>query len=183
MVFLGFPLSPLNLLPCCSLCQEHSRLPGGLVLQASLQKPSPSDPYPPGQVGAMPVSPQSPGLPSVTVLIPLGCSSFCWGTGIVGFIPVVSEPAQGSACSRSSANVGARKGRSRVWKRGWLEVGRFNPHPSPTPFLLPPFLSRLTTNAQLHDVRIHLGTHLSWRSSAPATKLLSDVPRSWATPA
>lgn len=47
--------------------------------------------------------------------------------------------------------------------------------PSPSPLPAHPS-SPLTENPQLHDVRIHLGTYLSWRASAPATECSQMIP-------
>lgn len=46
---------------------------------------------------------------------------------------------------------------------------------SPSPLPAHPS-SSLTENPQLHDVRIHLGTYLLWRASAPATECSQMIP-------
>lgn len=71
-----------------------------------------------------------------------------------GFMPVVSEPAQGPARSRSSATVsGNRRSQERGREANERAAGCLV-HPSPTATSPPFLLSRLTANTQLHDARI-----------------------------
>lgn len=100
------------------------------------------------------------------------CRLHCWG--------LQAEPALGPAVNKwwkEGKELGSRKG---GWREGCWRHPRLPPRHQP-PALPPSLPFKANRKLTASEVRIHLGSHLSWSSSAPATKLLSNVPRSRVT--